>query len=151
MHTKWPIIHVELYFRLMTTRSSVSGLVCARSTVRANPARWWAAAVSWSRQVSPLTLPVPVKCSCIALCHAADVKSWLYDSQGTSPFICLWWLGSLRMATCSTRNCDFVIHLKIFYAPCVCVYIWLMSCRIFLIVYEFWRKFELFSYKNTKA
>ena len=40
---------VEPYFRLMTTRSSASGSVCARSTVRANPVRLWAAAVWWSR------------------------------------------------------------------------------------------------------
>lgn len=40
---------LSLHFRLTTTRSWASGLVCARSTVRANPARLWAAAVSWSR------------------------------------------------------------------------------------------------------
>lgn len=33
-------------FRSMTTRSLASGSGCARSTVRENPARWWAAAAS---------------------------------------------------------------------------------------------------------
>lgn len=51
-----------------------------------------------------------------ALCHAADVdNSWLYDSQGTSPYIDQWCLGSLRMATYSLWLKDHLCNVKLSY------------------------------------
>lgn len=64
-----------------------------------------------------------------AFCHAAVCcENWRDDGQCTSPAVCLWWLGSLSMATCVKWQCWAPLCNVSF----ICVFYFLMRARRFV-------------------